>query len=99
MALAGQHNPPARHPYIGDFCLVAKVGLGVQHILGGPEFTVWESKIDAKAPRFQHQNVRKTLHTTHKGGSREVSHVQKFNMQAGWPRKKWHSSFSQQVWP
>jgi hypothetical protein len=34
-------------------------------------------------------------HTTHKGGSREVSHVQKFNKHAGWPkrRKKWHSPF------
>jgi hypothetical protein len=31
--------------------------------------------------------VRKTLHTAHKGGSREVSHVQKFNKQAGWLRK------------
>jgi hypothetical protein len=27
-------------------------------------------------------------HTAHKGGSREVSHVQKINKQAGWLRKK-----------
>jgi hypothetical protein len=33
------------------------------------------------------RSVRKMPHTTHKGGSREVSHVQKFNKQAGWPRK------------
>jgi hypothetical protein len=32
-------------------------------------------------------NVRKTPHTAHKGGSREVSHVQKFNKQAGWREK------------
>jgi hypothetical protein len=31
--------------------------------------------------------VRKTPHTTHKGGSREVSHVQKFNKWAGWLRE------------
>jgi hypothetical protein len=31
--------------------------------------------------------VRKTPHTAHKGGSREVSHVQKFNKQGGWPSK------------
>jgi hypothetical protein len=28
---------------------VAKVGLGVQCILGGPEFTNWESKINARS--------------------------------------------------
>jgi hypothetical protein len=64
---------------------VAKVGLEAQRILGESEFTDWESKIDAgssSGPRFQHQNVRKTPHTAHKGGSREVSHVQKFNKQA-----------------
>jgi hypothetical protein len=69
---------------------VAKVGLGVQRISGGAEFTDWESKIDARCspgPRFRHQNVRKTPHTAQKGGSQEVSHVQKFNKQAGWPRK------------
>jgi hypothetical protein len=69
---------------------VAKVDLGVQCILGGPEFTDWESKINAGSspgPGFQHQNVRKTPHTTHKGGSQEVSQAQKFNKQAGWPRK------------
>jgi hypothetical protein len=47
----------------------------------------WESKIDAGSspgPGFQHQNVRKMPHTAHKGSSQEVSHVQKFNMQAGW---------------
>jgi hypothetical protein len=90
VALAGQYNPPSRHPYIGDVCLVAKVGLGAQHISGGPEFTDWESKIDAGSSpgsKSWYQNVRKMLHTTHKGGSREVSHVQKFNKQAGWPRK------------
>jgi hypothetical protein len=32
-------------------------------------------------------NVKKTLHTAHKGGSREVSHVQKFNKQVGWLRE------------
>jgi hypothetical protein len=31
--------------------------------------------------------VRKTPHTAHKGGSRELSHIQKFNKQAGWPRE------------
>jgi hypothetical protein len=32
-------------------------------------------------------------HTAHKGGSREVAHVQKFNKQAGWlRRKKWSSA-------
>jgi hypothetical protein len=47
-------------------------------------------------------NVRKTPHITHKGDSGELSHVQKFNKQAGWLRKgkeKWHSSFSLRVWP
>jgi hypothetical protein len=39
MAFSGQYTPQARHPYIGDVCLVARVGLGAQHILGGPEFT------------------------------------------------------------
>jgi hypothetical protein len=66
------------------------VGLGAQHILGGPEYTNWESKIKAGSspgPEFWHQNIRKTPHTAHKEGSREVSHVQKFNKQAGWPRK------------
>jgi hypothetical protein len=47
MALAGRYNPSARNPYTEDVCLVAKVGLGVQHISGGPEVTDWESKIDA----------------------------------------------------
>jgi hypothetical protein len=37
--------------------------------------------------------VRKTPHTTHKGGSREVSHVEKFNKQAGWQRKMVHQLF------
>jgi hypothetical protein len=32
-------------------------------------------------------DVRKTPHAAHKGGSQEVSHVQKFNKQAGWQRK------------
>jgi hypothetical protein len=32
-------------------------------------------------------NVRKTPHITHKGGSRELSHVQKFNKQGGWMRE------------
>jgi hypothetical protein len=32
-------------------------------------------------------SVRKMLHIAHKGGSREVSHAQKFNKQAGWPGK------------
>jgi hypothetical protein len=47
VGLAGLYNPPARHPYIGDVCFVAKVSLGVQHISGGPEFTDWESKFNA----------------------------------------------------
>jgi hypothetical protein len=75
---------------------VAKVGLGVQRISGGPEFTDWESKIKARSspgPGFQHQNVRKTLHITHKGGSREVSHVQKFNKQSGWLRTNGTAAF------
>jgi hypothetical protein len=41
-------------------------------------------------------NTRKTPHIAHKGGSRELSHVQKFNKQAGWPRKgkeKWRAAF------
>jgi hypothetical protein len=62
----------------------------MQRISGGLEFTDWESKIDARSslgPGFWHQNVRKMPHTTHKGGSQEVSHVQKFNKQAGWLRK------------
>jgi hypothetical protein len=37
--------------------------------------------------------VRKTPHTTHKGGSREVSHVQKFNKQVGWLRKNGAAAF------
>jgi hypothetical protein len=77
-ALAGWYNPLDRLPYIGDVCLVAKVGLEAQCISGGPEFTDWESKINAGSspgPGFRHQNVRKTPPTTHKGGSREVSHV------------------------
>jgi hypothetical protein len=37
--------------------------------------------------------VRKTPHTSHKGGSREVSHVQKFNKQAGWLRKNGTAAF------
>jgi hypothetical protein len=37
--------------------------------------------------------VRKTSHIAHKGGSREVSHVQKFNKQAGWPRKNGTAAF------
>jgi hypothetical protein len=84
------YNTPPRHPYIGDVCLVDKIGLGAQCILRGPEFIDWESKIDAgNSPRSKswHQNVRKMPHTAHKGGSREVSHVQKFNKQAGWLRK------------
>jgi hypothetical protein len=47
-------------------------------------------------------NIRKMQHITHKEGSRKLSHVQKYNKQAGWPRKgkdKRRSSFSQQVWP
>jgi hypothetical protein len=44
--LCGFGRPPGP-PYIGDVCLVAKVGLGVQRISGRPEFTYWESKIDA----------------------------------------------------
>jgi hypothetical protein len=86
MALAGWYNPLDRHPFIRDVCLVAKVGLGVQHVSGEPEFTNWESKIDAGSspgPGFWHQNVRKTLHIAHKGGSREVSYV----ISADWPRK------------
>jgi hypothetical protein len=69
---------------------VAKVGLGTQHILGGPEFTNWESKINAgSSPGSEswHQNVRKMPHTTCKGGSGEVSYVQKFNKQVGWREK------------
>jgi hypothetical protein len=53
--------------------------LGAQCILGGPEFTNWESKINAGSSpgsKSWHQNVRKSLHTTHKGGSQEVFHVQ-----------------------
>jgi hypothetical protein len=45
--------------------------------------------------------IRETPHITRKGSSQELSHVQKFNKQGGWPRKgkeKWHSSFSQRVW-
>jgi DNA mismatch repair protein MutH len=70
---------------------VAKVGLGVQHISEGPEVIHWESKIDAgssPAPGQHTKNVRKMPHTTHKGGSWEVSHVQKFNKQVGWLREK-----------
>jgi hypothetical protein len=33
-------------------------------------------------------NVRKMPHITHKRGSQELSHVQKFNKQAGWLRRK-----------
>jgi hypothetical protein len=72
VALAGWYNPPSRHPYIGDVCLMAKVGLEMQRISREPEFTDWESKIDARSssgPRFRHQNVRKMPHTTHKGDS------------------------------
>jgi hypothetical protein len=71
MALAGCYNPPYRPPFIEDVCLVAKVGLGVEHISGGPEFTAWESKVDAgSSPGSEswHQNVRKMSHTAHKGG-------------------------------
>jgi hypothetical protein len=96
VALAGQYNPPARHPYIGDVCFVAKVGLGEQRISGGPEFTDWESKVDVRrSPRSEswYQNVRKMPHTTHKAGSQEVTHVQKFNKQAGWPRKNGTAAF------
>jgi hypothetical protein len=32
-------------------------------------------------------NVRKALHTAHKGGSRELSPVQKFTKQSGWLRE------------
>jgi hypothetical protein len=70
VALASQYNPPDRPPYIGDVCLVARVGLGAQCILGGPEFTNWESKINAGSspvPGFRHQNVRKMQHTAYKG--------------------------------
>jgi hypothetical protein len=90
VALAGWYKSLTRHPYKWIVCLVAKVGLGVQHISGGPEFIDWESKIDVRSspgPRFQHKNIRKMQHTTHKGGSQEVSYVQKFNKQVGWPRK------------
>jgi hypothetical protein len=75
---------------------VAKVGLGVQCISGGPKFTNWESKINARSSpgsESWHQNGRKTSHITHKGGSREVSHVQKFNKQVGWPRKNGSAAF------
>jgi hypothetical protein len=47
VALAGQYNPLDRPLYIGDVCPVDKVGLGTQYILGGPEFTDWESKFNA----------------------------------------------------
>jgi hypothetical protein len=44
--------------------------------------------------------IRKMPHTAHKGGSREVSHVQKYNKQAGWPRRKNGAAlFSWRVWP
>jgi hypothetical protein len=45
-------------------------------------------------------NVRKTPHIAHKGGSQELSHVQKFNKQARWlikGKEKWHSNFSWRV--
>jgi hypothetical protein len=47
-------------------------------------------------------NVREMPHIAHKGGSQELSHVQKLNKQVGWPRKekeKWRRSFSRWVWP
>jgi hypothetical protein len=55
-----------------------KVNLG--SLVGGAELTshILLQKKDI---------VRKTLHTAHKGGSQEVSHVQKFNKQTGWLRK------------
>jgi hypothetical protein len=47
---------------------VAKVGLGAQHILGGPEFTNWESKINAGSSPVPSQCTKVlgkcyTLHT------------------------------------
>jgi hypothetical protein len=47
--------------------------------------------------------VRKTPHTTHKGGSREVSHVQKFNkwggrLVGGWPREDGAAANLGQAW-
>jgi hypothetical protein len=38
-------------------------------------------------------NVRKMPHTAHKRGSREISHVQKFNMQVGLPRENGAAAF------
>jgi hypothetical protein len=45
----------------------------------------------SKCQKKELQNMRivqKTLHTAHKGGSREVSHVQKFTKQADCLRRK-----------
>jgi hypothetical protein len=37
---------------------------------------------------FERNTVWKMLHTTHKGGSLELSHAQKYNKQGGWLREK-----------
>jgi hypothetical protein len=58
MAFAGWYNSLDRLPYIGDVCLVAKVGLG------GPEFTDWGKQDQCwklTCSRPMHQNVRKML--------------------------------------
>jgi hypothetical protein len=37
--LSCRYNPPARHPYIGDVCLVAKLGLGLGTKMFGKHLT------------------------------------------------------------
>jgi hypothetical protein len=46
-----------------------------------------EGVLGTERPDIVRVGVRKTPHIAHKGGSGEVSHVQKFNKQAGWPRE------------
>jgi hypothetical protein len=64
VALAGWYNPLDRPPYIGDVCLVAKVGSAVSE---GPEFTNWESKINVRSSSVpgKHTKMLGKCHTLH----------------------------------
>jgi hypothetical protein len=68
VALEGWHNLPARHAYIGDVCLVTKVGLRVQHISGGLNLLIERAKSIPEAhlvPGFSTKMLGKrcTVHT------------------------------------
>jgi hypothetical protein len=97
--LADQYNPLDRLSYIGNICLVAKVGLGAQCISGGPEFTNGRARSMLEAhldPSHGTKMLGKccTPHTK-EAYERYLTSKSLISRLAG--QEKWHSSFSQQV--